>query len=61
MPSKYYPDEGAVIGYRCPECGSEDIVCTLAVYEFTTLECSKCKKRSTLDDLQITEWFAPEN
>lgn len=61
MPTRYYPDEGDLFGYRCPRCGSPEIRCTLAVYEFTALECKACGHRSVVDDIQITEWFAPEN
>ena len=58
MPTKYYPDEGNLIGYRCPKCGSKEIICTNAVYEFTSLECKGCGHKCTVDDWQITEWFA---
>lgn len=61
MPTRYYPDEGELTGYRCPECGSTAIVCTIAAFEFSTLECKNCGHRATVDDLQITDWFAPEN
>ncbi len=61
MPSRYFPDEGDPFGYRCPRCGSAEITCTQAVFEFTTLLCKKCGHQSTMDDLQITEWFMTEN
>jgi len=58
MPSRY-PNEGITGGYRCPRCGSSDIICTLAMYEFSTLECEACSYSDTVDDWQIDEWFAP--
>ena len=61
MPTRYFPDEGDLVGYRCPRCGSGEITCTQAVYEFTTLLCRACGHWGVMDDLQITDWFAPEN
>lgn len=58
MPSPYFPDEGPVLDYRCPECGLVHILCTLAAYEFTTLECQACGQSACLDDYQIEAWFA---
>lgn len=57
MPSEYFPDEGLVRGYRCPQCGSTEVVCTAAVYEFTTLVCQACQFTDTMDDWQIVAWF----
>jgi transcription elongation factor Elf1 len=59
MPSSY-PEEGELSGYRCPKCGSADVVCTLAVYDFSTLKCRNCGNQATVDDWQITKWFAPD-
>jgi len=43
---------------RCPECGSTEIVCLDAFFEFTHLKCNRCGYEELCDMYRMDAWQA---